>query len=197
MSGRQLAEALAGRDSPEMKVLFMSGYTDDAVVRHGVLRRRSRSCKSRSRRPLARKVREALDHEPHAVPRAESAVVGGLVEAIRRRRGEVVHSDFPSAALMLVSGFYWWSRVTRSRSLLGAEDTKRVYRRRNCNKCSDKLPAPNNAPMATIGPPSKDQKKKSGNPMLSGNGPFATCAHAPEASGHPKRGARASLQSVN
>ncbi len=36
MSGQQLAVRLAGR-RPEMKVIYMSGYTDDAMVPHGVL----------------------------------------------------------------------------------------------------------------------------------------------------------------
>jgi PAS domain S-box-containing protein len=36
MSGRQLAERLATM-RPEMKVVFMSGYTDDAILQHGVL----------------------------------------------------------------------------------------------------------------------------------------------------------------
>ncbi|MBK7395800.1 MAG: PAS domain S-box protein [Myxococcales bacterium] len=36
MGGRQLAERLAP-DRPSMKVLYMSGYTDDAILQHGLL----------------------------------------------------------------------------------------------------------------------------------------------------------------
>ncbi len=61
MSGRALADHLAGR-WPGIKVLYMSGYTDDAIVRHGMLEP-GLAYLQKPFRPeaLARKVREVLN----------------------------------------------------------------------------------------------------------------------------------------
>jgi len=61
MSGRELAERLA-QIRPDMKVLYMSGYTDNAIIHHGILD----SGAAFVQKPilpdlLARRVREVLD----------------------------------------------------------------------------------------------------------------------------------------
>ena len=61
VGGRQLAESVLALQ-PEAKVLFLSGYTDDAVVRHGVLEANTNFLqKPFTPAALAQKVREVLD----------------------------------------------------------------------------------------------------------------------------------------
>lgn len=62
MSGYKLMQSLA-EVRPTMKVLFMSGYTGDAVLRHGMLAEGMAFLqKPFTRDSLNRKVRETLDH---------------------------------------------------------------------------------------------------------------------------------------
>ena len=64
MNGAELAQRLA-RLRPGLRVLFVSGYTDDAVIRLGVLERRTAFLqKPFSLDVLARTVRDVLDKAP-------------------------------------------------------------------------------------------------------------------------------------
>lgn len=61
MNGRELAEDIE-KNFPGKKILFISGYTDDSVIQHGVSERRINFLhKPFSKKELHRKVRELLD----------------------------------------------------------------------------------------------------------------------------------------
>lgn len=65
MGGRELAEQLA-TVRPDTKVLYMSGFTDDAIVRHGLLEEHFAFIqKPFSPESLAQKAREVLDDPAH------------------------------------------------------------------------------------------------------------------------------------
>jgi two-component system cell cycle sensor histidine kinase/response regulator CckA len=64
MSGRVVAEKLR-EIRPETKVLFVSGYTDDVIVRHGILDENIAFLqKPYSRKDLTFKIRTVLESEP-------------------------------------------------------------------------------------------------------------------------------------
>ena len=72
MSGRHLADRLTAL-CPEMKVLYMSGYTEDGIVHHGVIGAgRAFLQKPFRGGVLAREVRRVLDAAPLALSTAES-----------------------------------------------------------------------------------------------------------------------------
>ncbi len=72
MSGRHLADRLTAL-RPELKVLYMSGYTEDGIVHHGVIAAGRAFLQKPFRGDvLAREVRRVLDTAPHALSTADS-----------------------------------------------------------------------------------------------------------------------------
>jgi DNA-binding response OmpR family regulator len=80
MGGKVMAEWLKTTD-PELKILFTSGYTDDAIAQHGVLEAGVEFlAKPYTPATLARKVRAILDAEgAHHPAVAEGAAPGGSI----------------------------------------------------------------------------------------------------------------------
>jgi CheY-like chemotaxis protein len=67
MGGKEMADALRA-SHPGIKFLFTSGYTDDALMQHGVLRPDVKFLqKPYMTATLTRKVREVLDEDPTGV----------------------------------------------------------------------------------------------------------------------------------
>jgi PAS domain S-box-containing protein len=92
MSGRGLAERLV-KLSPRLKVLYMSGYTDNAIVHHGVLEPGIRFIsKPFAAAHLTRKVREVLDGVVTATGANWPAVTG---EIEGQRIGRVELRELP------------------------------------------------------------------------------------------------------
>jgi len=72
MSGRHLADRLTAL-RPEMKILYMSGYTEDGIVHHGVIGAGRAFLQKPFRGDvLACEVRRVLDAEPQALSTAKS-----------------------------------------------------------------------------------------------------------------------------
>jgi PAS domain S-box-containing protein len=67
ISGRELASQIAA-DRPNIKVLYISGYTDDSIFRHGVLQGGVAYLqKPFNLKAIAQKIREVLDGQPATV----------------------------------------------------------------------------------------------------------------------------------
>ncbi len=93
ISGKLLADRLASQH-PQMRVLFMSGYTDNSIVHHGVLDEGIAFLhKPFSPAELARRVRTVLDTEQPQIARRPSVLlVDDNVELLRSLQRKLANS---------------------------------------------------------------------------------------------------------
>lgn len=85
MNGRVLAEKLLPKQ-PGMRVLYISGYTDSFVARHGVLEEGMALLhKPFTEEVLIRKVREVLDTKTAVAPKVETVRRSGKVTTTREK----------------------------------------------------------------------------------------------------------------
>jgi FixJ family two-component response regulator len=71
LSGPELVTKLSPQ-RPDLKVLFISGYTDDTVFRHGVLEGGVAFLqKPFNLKALSQKIREVLSNEPAGAPHTD------------------------------------------------------------------------------------------------------------------------------
>jgi PAS domain S-box-containing protein len=81
MGGRQVADAVTARYPPGIGILFMSGYTDNAIVHHGVLDADTNFLqKPFSPKGLAKKVRQVLDRKERQVQQTSASFPPGVDE---------------------------------------------------------------------------------------------------------------------
>ncbi len=99
MGGRLLVQGLM-KKRPEIKVIFMSGYTDDAIVKHGVLDVGTNFLgKPFSAEDLQNKVREVLDQETGTIAAGNERDANTVDEAGTRPLDEGNLRALPPATL--------------------------------------------------------------------------------------------------